>query len=490
MIIKKNQDEIIGYLEDSSNFREGKAEKVYIPENEGEIIGIVKECAKNGPKGPTPLTVSAGGTGTVGARIPLEGAVLSIEKLNKIISVDKKGNTAILQAGVMIDNFLKELEKEKLFYPPFPTERTAFIGGNVSTNASGEYSYRFGSTRRYVKRIRVVLSTGTVLDIPRGKYKADKEGYINNGDSPLFFQKGGQSPLKIPSYTSPGVKNSAGYFSRPGMDLIDLFIGSEGTLGIITEVEVEVIPALPPRFIMIMFFPDEERIVPEFLSEVKGRAVVDPLQVEYFDRNSLSFLKKDFPDIPECAAAIYVEDTENEKNLDGWCGLVEKYGIADTWMSKDEKSYRNLVDFRHKLPENVNAYFKKIGSIKLAVDAALPENAFPDFYRMYKKIQDETQIQTVRFGHIGENHLHFNFFPKDAGEKETVARTIEDILRKAVKAGGTVSAEHGIGKLKHRYLEIMYGKEGILEMSRVKKTIDPQSMFGLNNIFPGSMLNI
>ena len=478
MIIKQAQDEIIGYLEDSSNFREGNAETVYIPEDEKEIVEIVKECASR----KLPLTVSAGGTGTVGARIPLQGAILSTERLNKILNIDKENKKAILQSGVIINDFLKALDEQGLFYPPFPTERTAFIGGNVSTNASGEYSYRFGCTRKYVKRMRVVLSTGSILEIPRGKYFANSDGYVEMPDL------GEKKMVAVPIlYTSPSVKNSAGYFSRAGMDLIDLFIGSEGTLGIITEVEVELIPALPQRFIMIVFFPGEEKVL-EFLKEIKGREKVNPLSLEYFDANALDFLKKDFPNIPECACAIYIEDEESEEALDKWLELIEKYDIADSWISKNKKSYREFIDFRHKLPENINEYFKKISSTKLAIDAAVPEKVFKDFFELYKSIQKESSIQTVRFGHIGENHLHFNFFPKDEEEKKEVMVIFESILKKLVDRGGTVSAEHGIGKLKHKYLEMMYGKEGIMEMVRVKKEFDPHCMFGLDNIFPRGLL--
>ena len=239
MIIKKDKDQIIGYLEDASNLEGGSADILYIPETENEVKEAVSECAKKG----IPLTVSAGGTGTVGSRIARDGAILSVERLNKILSIDKENKRAVLQPGVIINDFLEALAKQNLFYPPFPTERTAFIGGNISTNASGEYSYCFGPTRNYVKRIKVLLSTGKFLEIERGKFFADKDGIITIDEL----------SVKIPSYTSPQIKNAAGYFSKPKMDLIDLFIGSEGTLGVITEAEVEIINDLPSRFIWLFF---------------------------------------------------------------------------------------------------------------------------------------------------------------------------------------------------------------------------------------------
>ncbi|RKY68341.1 MAG: FAD-binding oxidoreductase [Candidatus Latescibacterota bacterium] len=473
MIVKREKSQILNYLEDSSNLTSGEADLVYVPETEDEVKGVVRDCADKG----IPLTVSAGGTGTVGARIPLGGAVLSVERLKGIFSIDKKRKRATLQPGVVIDDFLRTLENEALFYPPFPTERSAFIGGNIGTNASGEYSYRFGPTRAYVHRIKVALSTGEILDIERGRYLADKEGHIKVGDR----------VVKIPSYKSPSIKNAAGYFSKPGMDLIDLFIGSEGTLGVITEAEVTLIPALPPRFIIVIFLPQESRIL-DFLREVKWSGEVHPFSLEYFDRDSLEFLRKDFPRIPDCESAMYIEDEEREEVVDSWIELVEKYNPIDTWISVDKKSYETLVEFRHKLPENINEYFRKINSHKVALDIAVPEAQFPELFQLYQEVKATGRVSNVLFGHIGENHLHFNFFPQDEDERRWVMETYEQVVRKAVGAGGTVSAEHGIGKLKHKYLEMMYGREGIAEMARIKREIDPFCIFGLNNIFPENLL--
>jgi len=474
MIIKREQDEIVNYLEDSSNFREGKAEALYIPENKKEVIEVIKECAEK----EIPLTVSAGGTGTVGARIPLEGAILSVEKLNKIISVDKEKKRAVLQSGVLIDDFLKILQTQDLFYPPFPTERTAFIGGNVSTNASGEYSYYFGATRKYVKRIKAILSTQETLEIERGKYIAGKEGYVEVGNR----------KIKIPSYITPSIKCSAGYFSQPEMDLIDLFIGSEGTLGVITEIEVELIPALSSPFIMIIFFRKNECL--KLISEVKRNKKLNPLSLEYFDKRSLDFLKKDFPNIPDNSpAALYVENEEKGNSLENWANLIENYPILDTWVSQDKRSYEKLINFRHKLPDNINEYFKRIKSKKLALDIAVPEDSFKELFDFYHNIRLNNQnVETVLFGHIGENHLHFNFFPRDEKEKELVEKILIQAIKKGINLGGTISAEHGIGKFKHKYLEMMYGKEGIAEMVRIKKQLDPYCILGLNNIFPESLL--
>ncbi len=473
MIIKKDKEEILSYLEDASNFPPGKAEALFIPENEAELREILLDCA--GKR--IPLTISGAGTGTVGGRIPSSdtgGCILSLEKLSCIKEINEKEKRAVLGAGVVIEEFLKRLESKGLFYPPFPTERTAFIGGNVATNASGEYSFYFGATRRYVKRIKVFLSGGEEWNLKRGEFRANADGVIKIGDR----------RIRIPGYTSPAIKNSAGYYSAPGMDLIDLFIGSEGTLGVITEVEVEIIPSLPPRFIAVAFFREKKAL--QVVGEIKKRKELSPLSLEYFDRESLRFLQKDFPSIPAGSVeALYIEDIED--NLEEWAEFLDEFSPLDNWISLDEVSYRKLINLRYRLPENVNEYFKHLGSHKIALDIAVPEDKFPSLFNYYEEIREKYSVEGVIFGHIGEDHLHFNLFPSNLSREE-----IEDIYTEAVKfgisLGGTVSAEHGIGKTKHKYLALMYGEKGIQEMVRVKKEIDPWIILGLDNIFPHTLL--
>jgi len=468
VIIKENQEEILNYLEDSSNFRSGCAEALYIPENEDEARKVLVECSRE----KIPLTISGGGTGNVGSRIPVGGRVLSVEKLDTIIRIDVPKRRAILQAGVIVDRFLDLLEKEHLFYPPFPTERSAFISGNVSTNASGEYSYRFGPTRKYIRRIKVILSDGETIDLRRGEIFADPSGFLQIGSK----------KVKIPSYVTPDIKCSAGYFSRPRMDAIDLFIGSEGTLGLFTEVEVSLIPALPSAMIMVFFFSEGEKLF-EFLKRVKEEErFSQTLTLEYFDPHSLNFLRQDFPGIPECRFALYIEAPAD--TTEDWLFLSEGYPIIDTWVGENPSSYQRLVNFRHHLPEKINDYFKKIGSQKVSLDFAVPEERFPELYSYYEHIRSVNRdLETVLFGHIGESHLHFNFFPKNEEEKERVDNLCEEAARKVLSLGGTIAAEHGIGKLKHKYLKMMYGEEGIIQMVTVKKALDPAGILGLDNIF-------
>jgi len=479
VLIKKEQDEILSYLEDASNLKEGRAEFVFIPENENEAAGIVRECSVK----KLPLTISAGGTGVVGGRVPLSGVVLSTERLNKIIEINAQEKYAVLQSGVIVDDFLKELSKQKLFYPPFPTERTAFIGGNIATNASGEYSFKFGCTREYVRSIKVVLSNGKLIRIRRGEHLA-QGGRLKIPSSDISF--------RVPDYKMPNLKkNAAGYYAKKDMDLIDLFIGSEGTLGIITEVEVKVIKELPDVFFCAVFFKDKHNVF-SMVTELKRRKDVlkDLLCLEYFDSNSLRLLKEFYPQIPEQAgeAILFAARMSSDKSLDMWDRFLTGYDSADTWFGDTEKQKRELFDFRHKLPEAVNDIVRMNNHPKISTDIVVPEDKFRQMDKFYREKLSNSKIEYVIFGHIGECHLHVNLLPKSEEELRQANRLNLEFAREAVSLGGTVSGEHGIGKRKHKLLEVMYKQEDIAQMVKIKKTLDKSCILCPGNIFPEDYL--
>lgn len=482
MIKKTDPDIIKGYLEDSSNLTGGSADGVYLPENEKEIAESLSECnSKN-----TPLTVSAGQTGTTGGCIPMGGWILSTQKLNKIINLDKKAKTAVVQPGVTLEEIEAVAAKENLLYPPDPTEKKATIGGNVSTNASGGRCYRFGATRNWVRRIKIALPDGTSLNIKRKVLHADK-----NNEFILPH-----STFRIPDYQIPGTKNSAGYYSASGMDLIDLFIGSEGTLGVICEIEIALTPALQETFDLAAFFPSETSAV-EFVAESKSKKDPSIDFFEFFDGNTLRMLKASYPHIPEGAnAAIYIEQEITEANrkdhLDEWAKLLEKHGapLESCWLGADPKQKEELQNFRYAIPEHINEIFKQHHQIKLATDIAVPEDKFKEMLTFYNDelLMTNDKLMYIKFGHIGDNHLHVNLVAKKEKDLPLAKELILKFVRKAVSLGGTVSAEHGIGKIKRDYLKEMYGDVGINEMIRTKKLFDPHCILGQNNLFPADLL--
>ena len=454
MIKKTDQVIITSHLEDSSNLTGAFAEGLYLPETEQDIIKAAKECDQKN----IPLTVSAGETATTGSPLPFGGWILNTQKLNKIIEINKDDKFAIVQPGVTLEEIEKEVGKVGLLYPPDPTEKTATIGGNVSTNASGGRSYRFGPTRNWIRRLKVVLASGEILNLKRG------------APSPQHL---------VPNYTMPQVKNSAGYFAKPGMDLIDLFIGSEGTLGIISEVEIALVPALGATIDLVAFFKSEEEAVDFVLTE-KAKQDKAINFFEYFDENTLQMLKKSYPNIPASAkAAVYIEQESNDPTY--W---AEKL-TGDVWLAVEAKQKQELHAFRHAVPEHINELYKKYGSIKLASDIAVPTNKFKEMYNFYTQALGPSPqpLFHIKFGHIGENHLHVNLLPKSEEDKKVAKEIILEYIKKAVALGGTVSAEHGIGKIKHDYLYILYGGAGINEMKRIKKIFDPNGILGKGNIF-------
>ncbi len=471
MLKKTDPDIIQGYLEDSSALKNGKADCVLIPENESEIVEIVKQASKN----IIPTTLSAGKTGTTGGCIPFKGQILSLEKLNKIIKISPSKKTAVCQPGITIENLEKSLDKFDLAYPPDPTEKTAFLGGTVATNASGARSFRFGPTRNWINRLRIVLSTGEILNLSRGK-KQQRE----------------QELLKIirksTHYKMPQVKNAAGYFIKPDMDLIDLFIGSEGTLGIITEIEIKLLPKNKDIFECAAFFTSKEDAL-NFAQEAKTKK---PLSLEYFDAHSLEHLRPKFSKIPPSAqaAVMFEQDVtstslSDQKDIEEYAKLLEKFNcpLDNVWFAETEKERENLRLLRHALPEICNEIFKRSNQTKISTDIAVPEKYNIEMVNYYDEILIPSQLDYLYFGHIGDNHIHVNIFPKNEKERKTAKDIYMQFIKKAVSLGGTISAEHGIGKIKTEYLKIMYGEKIIEEMKMIKKILDPAYILNLGNIF-------
>ncbi|MBI1976983.1 MAG: FAD-binding oxidoreductase [Candidatus Omnitrophica bacterium] len=227
MIRSSDPDIIRPYLEDASNLAGGFANEVVFPENEKDVSQILAEASAK----KIPVTVAGNGTGLTGARIPFGGIVLSTEKLGGIQEVDMTKRYAVAGAGTTLRQLQESVNEKGFLYPPDPTEQNAFIGASVSTNASGARSFKYGATRRWIRRLKVVLSDGSVLDIQRGqrpflRFEKEKKGAV---------------PL-VPTYRTPPIKNAAGYYVDDRLDPVDLFIGAEGTLGVVTVVEVDLIP--------------------------------------------------------------------------------------------------------------------------------------------------------------------------------------------------------------------------------------------------------
>ncbi len=488
MIIKTDLDEIQNYLVDASNFK-GFCEAVYFPQNEKEISEILKEANEK----KISVTIAGNGTGLTGARVPQGGIVISTEKLNRIIEINPEAFFAIVEPGVILSEFQEQVKEKNLLYPPDPTEKNCFIGGTIATNASGEKTFKYGSTRDYLLELEIILPDGDKLKLTRGANKSD--GFNLN----LKTQAGKELKIALPDFKMPLTKNAAGYFCKKDMDAIDLFIGSEGTLGVITKIKLKLLP-LPEKLISCVVFFDDEFNAFKFIEKARDISLntklrsdprcIEALALEFFDERALNFLRKDYSQIPEEAkSAVWFEQEVTHQNeemfFDSWMDLIKEFhgDEESAWFALSEDDKKKIQEFRHSISAKINEYITRNNFRKLGTDAAVPNDRFEEFYSYAKTIVEKDGIDFVIYGHAGNSHVHLNMLPKNEKEFEEGKNLYLMICKKAVELGGTVSAEHGIGKAKTDYLFEMYGKETIGKMQELKKIFDPNMILGKGNIF-------
>ena len=481
MQIKSNSEDVQLFLTDASFIREGHAERVVFPES----IEDVSEVLASANRDRIPVTVSGAGTGTVGGRVAFGGLVLATDKLNRIKSIvhNEGGGFAVGEPAVILSDLQHAVDQEGLLYPPDPTERGCYVGGTVATNASGARTFKYGPTRNYISRLKVVLASGEVLDLRRGTVHADATGILRLGQS---------IELKLPTYRRPHTrKNASGYFVAPGMDAIDLFIGSEGTLGVICEIEVRLIPKPQGLLSGVVFFADEADVL-ALVADAREHA--DARALEFFDNESLNFLRAKYPTIPANAVgAIFFEQETNETNeetvFNQWQALLDQHhAFPDSWFATNEQDQAKLREFRHQLPVLMNEWFAHYKQRKVSTDMSVPDAAFPGLFRLYKDTLRASGLRYTIFGHIGDNHVHVNILPRDDEEGARARELYVQFLKYAASVGGTLSAEHGVGKLKRDYLRFFYTDDQLREMATLKKALDPNGILGRGNIFSEDLL--
>lgn len=524
----KDPRDVVAYLSDESRLQ-GRAEKIFFPQSEGDVIAILHAADSENQT----VTVSGGRTGITGGAVPDGGWLMSTEKMNSVLGLrfDAERNTFFLrcQPGITLDA-LNKMIAEKQFpgeaewpaenksalelfsesgewhFAPDPTETSATIGGMIACNASGARTFHYGPTRNHISALRIVLADGAILNIKRNEILAGA-----NGTFQLILPDGSKREGKIPAYQMPAVKNAAGYFSKPGMDLLDLFIGSEGTLGIVTEAELALVR--PPEVILgvIGFFPSEENAL-DFVRAARHEKINEdlpslskrPLAVEYFDCRALNLLREqkkkvgpasEIPALPETAhTAVYIElpttEADMEKQAEELLALLEACASsADTaWTALSPEETEKLKKFRHALPEAINQrigerVFSYPGLTKLGTDFAVPDKFLVEMFQLYRRTLEDTHLEYVIFGHIGNNHVHVNILPKNMDEYKRGKEIYLQFARKVVGWGGTVSGEHGIGKLKKPFLTLMFNESGVEEMRRVKRVFDPEGRINPGNMF-------
>jgi D-lactate dehydrogenase (cytochrome) len=503
MLTKTQPDEMQSFLADSSHVGGGFAERVVFPETVEEVAEVLRQASR----AQTPVTISGAGTGTVAGRVPFGGVLLATDKLNRIKQIvgdGHGGGHAVAEAGVVLGDFQSAIESDGLLYPPDPTERSCFLGGTVATNASGARTFKYGPTRNYVERLTIALATGDVIDIRRSDLHADANGHLA-----IPLPSGRLIEARLPTYQMPHVrKHASGYYVAPGMDVIDLFIGSEGTLGVILEVETKLVPKPEGLLSGVVFFKSEEDLL-AFVREARERSLanrrsgstvsdgsaLDARALEYFDVESLSFLRQKYPEIPtQAIGAIFFEQETTSSTEDSamteWQSLLERHNALadDSWFAVNEADQTGLREFRHALPVLMNEWFARHNQRKISTDMAVPDEAFAGMLRFYQDSLRGGNLRYTIFGHIGDNHVHVNILPRDDDEAAKGREIYRTFIRRAVDSGGTISAEHGIGKLKREYLRELYGEEHLREMAALKLAFDPAGILCRGNMFAEEFL--
>jgi len=423
----------------------GHADQIFSPRDEEELAAILARASKEG----VPVTVMGAMTGLAGGAAPLGGWGVSMTRFRRL---DIGSGSARVGAGTLLRDVQAAAAASGQFYACDTTENTSSIGGNIAANASGSRSFLYGATRAQILALRVAL-----LDAAGCRVVEYRRGQAVDFDVP-----------KIPLPRS--TKHSAGYRLAPGMDFVDLFIGSEGTLGVVTEAELQLLPA--PREIMggVVFFPSEEAALD---AVDRWRPVPGLRMLEYLDRGSLEIMQEPY------AAAVMVEQ-EVEIDL-GMAGAFED----DSWFGTSPSDRERFRRFRHALGERVNQRIHRGGYMKLGTDYAVPRDQGREIIRIYRKALDrDLGLPYVIYGHVGDAHLHINTFPASKAEFERAKAVLDDLAKPVVELGGTVGAEHGLGKRKAHLLPVQYKPEVIEAMRAVKRGFDPQWLLGRGNLFP------
>jgi FAD/FMN-containing dehydrogenase len=449
----------------------GHPDAVVRPRSEAEIQEILSFAHAHR----IPVTAAGGQTSVTGSSVAGDGILLATEGMDRFLDVGRDpetgGMVAVAEPGIFLGDFQRRLEGEGWFYPPDPTSRDeACLGATVATNATGEDTLLYGPTRRWVRELRVVRADGSVLTLHRP-----------------------------PQSHPPEEKATAGYYAA--VDPIDFLIGSEGTLGILTRISVDVIPHPGDVLAGLAFFPTLLSSL-HFVVAARQAPELNPRALELIDRGSLDLVRENPEGISwpeETAAAIlfkqeFRDPPERDRVLAAWAALLERSLTAGgaphlldaVLVLEGPTELQRLRSFRHRIPSvlgEVIDRWREQGGSKVGTDWWVPYPALPDFLVGWQRRIEEEGLTSVVFGHVGNGHPHLNFIPRDADERSRAHAMLLEMCRGAVDLGGGVAGEHGLGKLKRDLLSIQYSPSRIEEMRELKREWDPTWILGRGNLF-------
>lgn len=423
------------------------------PTSSDEVVEIIRGAVS----GRTPVTAAGNQTSTTGASITDRGILLSMRAMDRIIDVDIANRRAIVEPGVLLGELNRVVASHGLHFAPDPTSMDdVTVGGAIACNASGARSLLYGTTRAHVQALHLVMASGETTEVRRSGLE----------------------------------KNTAGYFVA--QEPVDWFVGSEGTLGIVVRAELALVPLAEGVVGLAIPCPDEATAL-RLVIAIRESAHLHPRCVEYFDELSHQIARQ------RAGALVYVEEEcHSERServpalagavLDDWLALAEQVGAnhEDIAVFEGASALRDARQFRHAVPATMNergAARRAEGGRKVSTDWAVSYRRLPEAIAEARRLVDAAGLpQPAIYGHAGNGHPHENFIAHDAAELERVERVVESTLRHIVSMGGTVSAEHGIGKLKRRWLPLQASPMQIGAMTALKRELDPLGILAPGNI--------
>jgi D-lactate dehydrogenase (cytochrome) len=508
--------EIDGFLEDAAHFPGGHAIAVAFPQDEAQLASVLRQASAVLPVG--------GQSSLTGGATPMGEVVLSLTRLTAMTASSVSQVT--IESGVTLTRLRDYLTTDGKAYPPVPTFEGATVGGIVSTNAAGAATFKYGTTRDWVHGLSVMLPCGELLDLERGTVHAvDGRFEIETSNGTCF--------VTVPTYQLPRVpKHSGGYHSGPNMDLVDLFVGSEGTLGVITSVTLDILPYIPKTCLLLIPFEDERQAI-DVASRLRDASIqtrrtndpkgLDVVAIEHMDRRCLELLREAGADrrmrvtVPvttgvvllvhvelppgTTSAQVYEEiglaaSTEAPNTpIVRLCRLLEANGLLETaeLVAPDDRARTaELLAFREAVPEVIN---RLVGIAKRTVDDTIEKTA-ADMIVPYSRFQESLQLFRDAFesrgldyaiwGHISDAHLHPNLIPHTADDVRRGKEAILACGHEIIRLGGCPLAEHGVGRnpIKQALLRQLYGDTGIEQMRAIKRALDPDAKLSPGVLLP------
>lgn len=439
------KEDLICYSYDATGM-ECLPDAVAFPESVNAIAEIMKLASCEG----FPVIPRGAGSGFVGGALPVKGGlVLTTRNLNRIIEIDRENMVAVVEPGVVTGNLQKEVEAIGLFYPPDPSSlKFCTIGGNVAVGAGGPRAVKYGVTRDYVLGLEVVLPTGEII--------------------------------------STGTRTTKGVV---GYDLTRLFIGSEGTLGIVTKILLKLIPKPQEKITLLAEFQGAFE-ASETVSAIMTSGLL-PSALEYIDSSALQCVREKLKDLlgKKTSTCLIIEldgslfqVEEDAKKVESLCA---RFGAHALKKAKDKKEADDLWETRRAISPSLF----KLGTKKINEDIAVPRTMIPQLTERLKTISEKYELIMANFGHAGDGNIHVNIMI-DKGNKEEEAKAekaVEEVFRAALELHGTISGEHGVGISKQPYIGMELGNREIEIMKGIKRVFDPQNILNPGKIFPESV---